>query len=83
MKTYTDEEIKNAVLESLHFVAPEIDLNSIKQNVPFREQIDIDSLDFVRFVIHLHQVLNIEILEIDYPKLASVDSCSEYIKAKM
>nr|BFD63765.1 hypothetical protein BdHM001_24460 [Bdellovibrio sp. HM001] len=44
---------------------------------------DIDSLDFVRFVIHLHQILNVEIMEIDYPKLTSIQSCCEYIKAKV
>lgn len=80
MKTYTDQEIKKVILDSLHFVAPEIDLNSIKPNAPFRDQMDIDSIDFVRFIIRLHQTLDIEILETDYPKLTSVKSCSDYIK---
>lgn len=82
MKAYTDDEIKKAVLESLHFVAPEVDLSTLKEDTSFREQIDIDSLDFVRFVIRLHGILEIEIPEVDYPQLGSVDSCIQYIKTK-
>lgn len=81
MKIYTEEEIKTAILASLNFVAPEIDLTAIRQDLPFRDQIDIDSLDFVRFLIHLHQTLNIEIPESDYSRLTTIDSCIQYIKS--
>jgi acyl carrier protein len=47
--------------------------------VPLREQLDIDSMDFLNFVIALHKELGVGLPEKDYPKLATLDGCVDYL----
>jgi acyl carrier protein len=75
----TRDEIKNTVLRILGGVAPEADLTLIKPQVSFREQLDIDSMDFLNFAIGLSKELGVEVSEADYPKVASLDGCVEYV----
>jgi acyl carrier protein len=75
----TRDEIKNTVLRILSGIAPEADLTLIKPQVSFREQLDIDSMDFLNFAIGLSKELGVEVPEADYPKVASLDGCVEYV----
>ena len=75
----TKDEIKNTVLRILGGIAPEADLTQIKPQVSFREQLDIDSMDFLNFAIRLSKELGVEVPEADYPKVASLDGCVEYV----
>jgi acyl carrier protein len=77
----TFDEIKQAVLRLLGDIAPEADLTALKPDVSFREQMDIDSMDFLNFVIALHKELRVEIPEADYPKLATLNGCVAYVMA--
>lgn len=77
----TAEEITRTVHRILGEIAPEADLTSLKPDVSFREQLDIDSMDFLNFVIALHETLHVEIPEADYPKLATLNGCVEYLLA--
>lgn len=77
----TRDEIRATVLRVLGEVAPEADLASLKPDIGLREQLDVDSMDLLNFVIGLHNALNIEIPETDYPKLATLDGCVEYLIA--
>jgi len=79
--TQTQAEIKQAVLRLLGEIAPEADLASLKPDVSFRDQLDIDSIDFLNFVIALHDALGVEIPESDYPRLATLNGCIEYLSA--
>jgi len=78
----TRDEIKNTVLRILGGIAPEADLTLIKPQVSFREQLDIDSMDFLNFAIRLNKELGVEVPEADYPKVASLDGCVEYVMEK-
>ncbi len=78
----TRDEIKSAVLRALGEIAPEADPSGIDPQVNFRDQIDIDSVDFLNFIIGLHKRLDIDIAEADYPQLATLDGCVEYLAAK-
>jgi acyl carrier protein len=78
----TKDEIKNTVLRILGEIAPEADLTQIKPQVSFREQLDIDSMDFLNFAIGLNKELGVEVPEADYPKVASLDGCVEYLMEK-
>ena len=73
------DEIRAIVLRVLGEVAPEADLGRIKPAVSFRDQLDIDSMDFLNFVIALHQELHVDIPEADYPKLATLDECVAHL----
>jgi acyl carrier protein len=75
----TKDEIKNTVLRVLSGIAPETDLTQIKPQVGFREQLDIDSMDFLNFVIGLSKELGVEVPESDYSKVSTLDGCVEYL----
>lgn len=76
--TSTDE-VKKAVLHSLHLVAPEADLDSLDPDAPLQREIELDSLDFLRFMQQLHKALNIDVPEKDYEQLATLNQCVVYL----
>ena len=78
----TRDKIKNTVLRILGGIAPEADLTQINPQVGFREQLDIDSMDLLNFAIGLKKELGVEVPEADYPKVASLDGCVEYVMEK-
>jgi len=75
----TQDAIRDAVLRNLGKIAPEADLEHLQPAVSFRDQLDIDSMDFLNFVIALHKELGVAIPEKDYPKLATLRGCVEYL----
>ncbi|TAJ22507.1 MAG: acyl carrier protein [Nitrospirae bacterium] len=75
----TAAEIAGTVLRLLGEIAPEADLTQLNPEVGFRDQLDIDSMDFLNFVIALHEALHIEIPEADYSKLSSLTGCVNYV----
>jgi acyl carrier protein len=75
------DELRAAVLRALGDVAPEADLAVLRPDLAFREQLDLDSMDMLNFVVALHEALGVEIPEADYPKLATLDACLEYLAA--
>jgi len=79
----TRDEIREGVFRALAQVAPEADMSRLKPNVRLRDQLDIDSMDLLNFAIGVHKEFKIEIPEADYPQLATLDGCINYIvKAK-
>jgi acyl carrier protein len=76
------DDLKRVVIESLTRVAPEVDAASIESGVSFRDQLDLDSMDFLNFVLGLHQRLGVDIPETDYPRLYTLDGAVEYLAAK-
>ncbi len=79
----TKEEIRNTVLRILNEIAPEADLTRLKPQTSFREQLDIDSMDLLNFVIALDKELHVEIPEADYRQLSTLDACVEYLGARV
>jgi acyl carrier protein len=72
-------DIRATVLQVLGQIAPEADLTAIQPNVSLRDQLDIDSMDFLNFLIALDKQLHIDIPERDYGQLATLDACVKYI----
>ena len=75
------EEIRATILRVLGQIAPEADLSQLKPGLRIRDQLDIDSMDLLNFVVGLHKELKVEIPEADYGKLATLDGCIEYLSA--
>jgi len=75
----TTDEIRATVLHVLAGIAPEADLAAIDPDVDLREQLDVDSMDLLNFVIGLHEALHVDIPEADYPKLSTLDGCIDYL----
>lgn len=73
------DEIRAGVIDALATVAPEADLGALRPNVNLREQLDIDSMDFLNFAIALHNAFKVDLPERDYPKLATLDGCVDYL----
>ena len=77
------EEVRAAVLAALGAIAPEADLARIDPGESLREQLELDSMDFLNFVIDVHKRLGVEIPESEYPQLATLDGAASYLLAKL
>jgi acyl carrier protein len=78
-----DIDISKVLQEELNNIAPEIDMSGIDPAADLREAMDIDSMDFLNFITALHRRLGIDIPEIDYPKLVTLDGAITYLRAKL
>ena len=78
----TSEECKKLVLEIIADIAPDEDLTNIKSDVRLRDQLQLDSMDFLDIVMELRKRHGIEVPEADYMQLASLDSCATYLVPK-
>ena len=79
----SDIDIRKVVLEELGNIAPEVDLATVDPAADLREAIDIDSMDFLNFMTALHHRLGLNILELDYPKLSTLDGAVSYLQARL
>lgn len=79
----TTAEIRAAVLKALGGVAPETESLPVDDSLPLREQFDLDSMDFLNFLVGLHKSLGVEIAEKDYPKMATVDGCVRFVESAL
>ncbi len=78
----TQEACKQIVLEIISDIAPDEDLSNIKSDVRLRDQLQLDSMDFLDIVMELRKRHGIEVPEADYMQLASLDSCANYLTPK-
>jgi acyl carrier protein len=75
-------DIKNAIFEGLGAIAPEANLEELPPNENVRQALDIDSYDFLNFLIGLNQRLGVEIPEADYGKLTTLTEMVNYLSAR-
>jgi acyl carrier protein len=75
------DEIRHALIDALAQIAPEGDFAALKADRPLREQLDIDSYDFLHWMIALNDRLGVEIPEADYPKLTTLNGAIDYLAA--
>ena len=78
-----DADIRAAVLASLKSIAPEVEESELRPGRPLRNQVDLDSMDWLRFLIGLHERLKVEIPESDYGRLVTLDDVVGYLAAKL
>lgn len=76
-------EIREAVLAILADIAPDEDLSNLKEDVPFREQLELDSMDFLDIVMELRKRYRIQIPEEEYTELVSMGSTVRYLEPRM
>ena len=75
-----DTELERVVRSVLATVAPEVDIDDVEAGADLHEELDIDSMDFLNFVIGLNQVTGVEVPERDYRQLATIDGCVDYLQ---
>lgn len=78
----TREQIRDIVLHVLSRIAPEADTASLKPDADLRDELDLDSMDILRFVTALHSECHIDIPEADYSKMRTLNACVEYVVQK-
>jgi acyl carrier protein len=76
-------EIKEVILDILSGIAPDEDLSQLKDDAPFREQLELDSMDFLDIVMELRKRYRVQVPEDDYMELASMQSTVKYLEPLM
>jgi acyl carrier protein len=75
----TEAEIRKLAAEVLGDIAPEADPDTLSDDEDLREALDLDSMDFLNFVIGLHKASGVDIPEADYPKLFTMKGVIAYL----
>jgi len=76
-------ELRGHVYGILKSIAPETEPAELDATAPLRDQIDLDSMDYLNFIIGMHEKLHVEIPESDYQKLRSLDEIVRYLREKL
>ncbi|GAA4438044.1 MULTISPECIES: acyl carrier protein [Bremerella] len=79
----TPAEIREEILDILRDIAPDDDITDIDDDKPFRDQLELDSMDFLDIVMELRKRHRVQIPEEEYPELASMASTVSYLEPKM
>jgi acyl carrier protein len=77
----TRDEVRAQVVGALCEVAPEVDPARVRADVPLRDQLDLDSMDYLRFLIEVDRRLQVSVPEADYARLESLDDVVDYVLA--
>lgn len=78
-----EEKVKQIVLDIISVVAPDADVTGIKDEISLREQLDLDSMDFLDIVMELRKRYKVEVPKEEYPQLATLQSCADYLAPKL
>jgi len=79
----TLEEIKDVILEIIQDIDEDANVDDLKPELALRDQLDLDSMDFLDIVMELRKRYKLQIPEADYPQLASLDSCVNYLLPRL
>ncbi|EDM24936.1 hypothetical protein LNTAR_04106 [Lentisphaera araneosa HTCC2155] len=79
----TNEGIAQAIIDIIKDIVPDEDCSNIDPAVALRDQLELDSMDFLDIVMELRKLYNVEVPEADYGELATLDSCVAYLEPKM
>lgn len=74
------DELAACVRRVLHDIAPEADAERLNPRLSFRDQLDMDSVDYLNFVLALESKTGVSIPDKDYPKLSTLGSCVAYLE---
>lgn len=76
-------QIKKIITDIIAVVAPDADLSNLQSDVRLRDQLELDSMDFLDIVMELRKRYKIEVPKEEYPQLESLDSCAHYLAPKL
>ena len=75
-------DVRQIVIDIISDIAPDEDVTNLDDKISLREQLDLDSMDFLDIVLELRKRHKIEVPQEDYPKLATLESCVSYLSPK-
>lgn len=76
-------QLRANVIAILRTIAPEVEEGELRDDRPLRQQVDLDSMDWLNFLIALHQRLQVHIPEADYGRLVTLDDLLAYLRARL
>jgi acyl carrier protein len=79
----TKEEIGQAIINIITDIVPDEDCSNIDPKVALRDQLELDSMDFLDIVMELRKLYKVEVPEAEYGELATLESCMTYLEPKM
>lgn len=79
----TREQIVKEVKDIIHFIAPDEDLSVLDPAQSLRDQLDLDSMDFLDIIMELRKRHKLEVPEADYTQFASLDSSANYLEPRL
>lgn len=74
-----DTAILEVIYKNLQRIAPEMEPAELVASEPLRDQVDLDSMDWLNFIVGLHEALKVDIPEADYQKLVTLDDLVAYL----
>ena len=78
----TEKEVEQIVVDIIAEIAPDEDTGDLNPGLRLRDQLELDSMDFLDIVMELRKKHGVEVPEVDYPKLESLKSCGVYLLPK-
>ncbi len=77
------QEIRDVILEIIADIDEEADFVALDADKPLRDQLELDSMDFLDIVMELRKRYKLQIPEDEYPELATLNSCVDYLEPKL
>ena len=79
----SETQVQQLILDIIHDIAPDEDISDVNPSVRLRDQLDLDSMDFLDIVMELRKRHKIEVPEEDYMELSTLDGCVKYLSPKL
>ncbi len=79
----SDTELESRIIAIIRSVAPEVEEGALVSSQPLREQVELDSMDWLRVIITVHEKLHVDIPEADYARLRTLDDWAAYLRPKL
>jgi acyl carrier protein len=80
--SFGPQDVRKIVLDIISHIAPDEEISDVKDDLSLRDQLDLDSMDFLDIVMELRRRHKVEVPPQDYPQLASLQSCMDYLTPK-
>lgn len=77
-----DNDVRGEILSVLTTIAPEVEADDITDDALLRDQVDLDSMDWLNFLVGVHKRLNVDIAESDYASLRTLSDVVRYVEAR-
>jgi acyl carrier protein len=74
---------RQIILDAIRKVAPDVDTAALSPDADFREEAELDSMDFLGVLTAVHEETGVEVPEIDYPRIITIDRFAEYLGSRL
>jgi len=78
-----EQAIRDVIFRTLRTIAPEVDPAALVPDQPLRDQVDLDSMDWLNFLVGLHEALKVDIPESDYQELYTLNHLTAYLRDRL